>query len=112
MIMNLRFHVMGNLLTIRRAFSCPTITAPHGDSYIIAATIIGKNTHTHIYIHVYICTVRHTELHHSEVIMTSCQHREENVPVVIIISSHVAMLILSKGSTGKLLNTGCKAYYS
>jgi len=55
-------------------------------------------------------TVRHTELQHSEIIMTSCQHREGNVPVVIIISSHVAMLILSKGSNGKLLNTWCKAY--
>lgn len=102
MIKNRRFHIMGNLLTSRRAFSCSTITAPHGDSYTIAAIIIRK------YIHIY--TVRHRELQHSEVIMTSCQHREGNVPVVVIISSHVAMLILSKGSTGKLLNTWRKAY--
>lgn len=100
--MNLRFHIMGNLLTSRRAFSCSTITAPHGDRYIIAAIIIRKNIRMY--------TVRHTELQHSEIIMTSCQHREGNVPVVIIISSHVAMLILSKGSNGKLLNTWCKAY--
>ena len=49
MIKNLRFHIMGNLLTSRRTFSCSTITASHGDSYIIAAITIRKNIHIYIW---------------------------------------------------------------